>query len=272
MKRFLVYIVIIMTLSLMTSCGFNDVDEKNDEVTEIEMSRDNQKDEPSEVKTEDVKGGNEDNVIEVTEDFSSDLYFQGELYSIAPSEISNADMERPDDNSEWLKSLKIKYPQLYNMEDTENQKRINELLYKKVVSHHNILENRKYIDYFISYQIMYSNDELFSVLFKGEVSEHQTANSFAFAITINIEDAEEICLEDLFMVNESFIENYLFSKFEVVENNFEDVEENIPYVEQFVESFSSHSHMNDFYIKEEVLGIIIPTYNSMGYMLIEGKN
>ncbi len=268
MKRFVVFIVIIMNLMLI-SCGSNDVAKKNAEATV--MSSENLKEEPIKVKVEEVEGDDENNTIEIAEDFSSDLYFQNKVYSIAPSELLNRDLDRPEDNSEWIKSLIFKYPQLYNMEDGEKQKRINDIIYKKMITRHNVLENRDYIEYFTDYKIMYSDDEFFSVLFTGEVSDYRTSNRFAFGMTIDIEDGEEISLEKLFEVDDSFVENYLFSKFDVVENNFEDVLANVPYVEQFVETYSSNSHINDFYVKKDGLGIIIPTYNNMGYILIEGR-
>ena len=271
MRNLVVFIMIIMNLMLVSGCSSNDVAKKNNEATVVEMTSENLKEEPIKVKTEETEVGDEENTMEIPKDFSSDVYFQSKLYSIAPSELINRDMDRPEENSEWIKSLKISYPQLYNLEDTEKQAKINDLIFKKVITQHEILENRDYIEYLSDYKIMYSDDKFFSVLFTGEVSDYRASNSFAFAMTINIEDGEEISLEKLFKVDGSFIENYLFSKFYVVDNNFDDVLDNVPYVEQYVESYSSNSHTNDFYVKKDSLGIIIPTYDSMGYILIEGK-
>lgn len=263
MRKLLAFIIIIINIVLISSCGLNNT-RKNAEATK--MNNEKQTEESIEVRTEEVVKDKE-----IDKDFSSDLYSQNKVYSIAPSELLDRDLERPDDNTEWTKSLTIMYPQLYNMEDGEKQKKINDLIFKKVITHHNILENRDYIEYHIDYKIMHSDDEFFSILFTGEVSDYRSSNRFAFGITINIEDGVEMSLESFFKVDKFFVKNYLFSKFDVVENNFKDVSENIPYVERYIDDYSDNPHINDFYIKEDTLGMIIPTYNSMGYIIIEGK-
>ena len=210
--------------------------------------------------------------LERNENLFGDLYVKNNIYSVAPSELSNKDLERPKDNTDWTRSLRIYYPQLYNMEDDKRQNKINDLIYKKVMAYNSVLlEDRDYTDYIINYKIMSSNSELFSVLFLGEVSDYKTSTRVAFGISINIKDGEEISLDKLFEVDDSFVENYLFSKFSIVNNNFNDVKENIPYIEKFVKNYSVGIHNNDFYVKNGGVGIIIPTDDSMGYILIEER-
>ena len=260
-KLSLVYMVIMMNLIIMTGCNSDNTTKGNTDAPEVEMATENKKEEISDTKTEDQ------------EEVSGDGYVQCKSYSysIAPSELVNKDLDRPEDNSEWTKSLEIKYPQIYNLEDTEKQEKINDLLFKKITTQYNILENRDYIEYFSDYKITYADDERFSVLITGTVSDYRSSNRFAFAMTIDIANGEEISLEKVFEVNESFVENCLFSEFNVVDNNFEDISDNVPYVEQYVETYANNTHTNDFYVKEDGLGIIIPTHDSMGYILIEGN-
>ncbi|SHO53124.1 hypothetical protein [Anaerocolumna xylanovorans] len=192
-------------------------------------------------------------------------------YGIAPSELTSKDMERPENSSEWTKTLVIKYPQLYNLEDYEKEKNINDMLYREAAYYHDTLGSRDYIEYSVDYEIMEANDDRISILFLGEVSDHQTSNRFAHAITIDIKSEKQLELKDFLMIDKSFVEDHLYTDFDVVENNFDDVTDNTPFVEAFVESFEQAAHTNDFYIKGSDIGIIIPTHDSMGYILIQGN-
>lgn len=198
-------------------------------------------------------------------------YSDGNTYGVAPSELTNKDMKRPENNSEWVKTLLIRYPQLYNMEDYDKEKRINDILYKKAAYYHNVLESRDYIEYNVDYQIMKADDNIISILFLGEVTDSQASNRFAHAVTIDIKSEKQMELKDFLVINQSFVKDHLYTDFNVVENNFDDIAENTPFVEAYVENYGQSAHTNDYYIKGNNIGLIIPTHDSMGYILIEGK-
>lgn len=271
MNRFIVFTMLLICLFLVTACSSNEIidnREKNNEIKNEAIS------EVDESKSSNDTGENDvvkNETNDKDDEFSSEMYYQSEQYSIAPSELLKKDMNRPEDNSEWLKSLAIRYPQIYNLEDNQRQSRINDFLYSKVMSYHNILSEREYINYILDYKIMSANDDTLSILFYGEVEDYQTENSFAFATTLNLETEKEVLLKDYIIINDSFVEDFLFSKFDIVENKFEDIHHNIPFIEQFVLTYNKNVHVNDFYVKDNTIGIIVPTHNSMGYVLIEGN-
>lgn len=233
MKRVMVYTMLLISLFLVTACRSNEINDKEGE-------------------------------------YSRELYYQSEQYCIAPSEFSKKDMNRPEENTEWLKSLVIRYPQIYNWENNQKQSRINKFLYNKVMSYHSILSESDYINYSLDYKIMSANDDILSILFYGEVADYKTSNRFAFATTLNLKSEKEALLEDYIIIKDSFVEDFLFSRFYIVENNFDDVRDNLPFIEQFVLTYNENAHVNDFYIKDNTIGIIVPTHNSMGYIFVEG--
>lgn len=203
--------------------------------------------------------------------FSNELYCQNKVYSIAPSVLTNMDDIKRPNNTEWVKSLEIKYPQVYNLEDTLKRNCINKLLFENVISYHNILSNNDYINYTLNYKIMTCTDEMFSILFYGSVSDYHTETRFAHAITFDVKNEQKIGLDKFITINDSFVEDNLFTNFTVVENSFDNLEENKSFVEKYVLSYNKEAHLNDFYVRNDEIGIIIPTHNSMGYVTIEGK-
>lgn len=52
-------------------------------------------------------------------------------------------------------------------------------------------------------------------------------------------------LKAFLKVNKSFIKNHLYTNFIVVENNFDDMAENTPFVEAFVKNFGQSVHTKD---------------------------
>ncbi|WOO34605.1 hypothetical protein R2R35_12410 [Anaerocolumna sp. AGMB13020] len=203
--------------------------------------------------------------------FSDKWYASTGRFEIAPGELTNIDLARPDNNNGWTKTLEIKYPQIYNMEDSEKETRINDTLYKEAVNYHDVLTNRSYHDYRVDYQLMEVNQDIVSILFLGEVSDLKTANSFAHAVTIDMNTELQLELKDFLDIEQSFVEDHLYTDFDVVENNFDEKSDNTPFIETFVNDYELQSHMNDFYINGDKIGIIIPTYNSMGYILLQGN-
>ncbi len=269
MKRFIIFKVILINVFLCISCSYNKIDDYNEQtkatnnisISEIDDASSNNRGKNEIVKTEiNDKGGK----------LSHELYYQSEKYSIAPSELSKYDMSRPEDNSEWLKSLVIQYPQIYNLKDNQKQLRLNDFLCNKVISYHDILFDRDYIEYTLNYKIMSANNYIISILFYGEIVNTKTINNFAFATTLNIESEEEEELNDYIIIKDSSVEDYLFSSFDVVENTYENIEEHLPFIEKFVLTYDKNVHVNNFYVKDATLGIIIPTHDNRGYILIEG--
>ncbi len=250
MKKYLLFRIILITAILfsLTSCGSKDVTENSS------VEKENQ----SEV--------NDNKTL-----FDPKYYFASNYYGVAPSILKNDDMPRPEENKEWIKSLEITYPQLYNMEDIDKEEHINDILFKEALNIRDIFNNRNYIEYNINYIIMEATDKVLSILFTGFIESPQKANNIAYSVTIDLSDERLMDLSEYFIINESFVEKHLHKDFKVVENNFENLNENNPFVEEYVKNYDQETHKHDFYIKDETLGLIISAPQAMGYILLEGK-
>ena len=154
------------------------------------------------------------------------------------------------------KSLIIRYPQLYNMKDVEKEERVNNVLFKEVLNIRDVMNNRNYIEYNIDYKVMESNEKILSVLFTGFIKSSQKANSIAYSVTIDLTKEKLMDLSEFY---------------KVVENNFDNLNENNPYIEEYVRDYNQNIHNHDFYIKNGTLGLIIPAPQAIGYILLEGK-
>ncbi len=203
--------------------------------------------------------------------FDHKHYITNKDYGVAPRVLKNEDMPRPEGNKEWIKSLTICYPQLYNMEDIDKEERINDVLFKEVLNIRDVMNNRNYVEYDIDYRIIEANEKILSVLFTGFIKSPQKANNLAYSVTIDLNKERIMDLSEFFKIDKSFVESHLHKDFKVVENNFENLKENDPYVEEYVKNYNQNTHKHDFYINNGTLGLIIPAPQAMGYILIEGK-
>lgn len=267
-KKTLSSIVIIACFLLLGGCSAKAGNNEriNDNKTQVKEISDSPDETNSNNSVKDTEVKHEDD-----SKFPVKWYTYGNKYGVAPGELTNKDMERPENNNEWVKTLLIRYPQLYNMEAYDKEQRINDLLYKEAAYYHDVLESRDYSEYNVDYQIMEADDNIISILFLGEVTDNQSSNRFAHAVTIDIESGKQMELKDFLMIDKSFVKNHLNTDFKVVDNNFDDAAENTPFVKSFVANYEKSAHTNDYYVKGSDIGIIIPTHNSMGYILIEGS-
>lgn len=263
-------ILITVVLFSFTSCG-----NKNGKVSSVKDSSISSQPlkkvaetSPSVSKKEEVKQTSQkDNKAS----FNPEHYILTKDYGVAPSVLKNEDMPRPEENKEWTKSLIIRYPQLYNMEDVEKEERVNDVLFKEALNIRDVMNNRNYIEYKIDYKVMEANEKILSVLFTGFIKSPQKANNLAYSITIDLKKERLMDLSEFYTIEKSFVGSYLHKDFKVVENNFESLNENNPYVEEYVRNYNQNTHKHDFYIKNKTLGLIIPASQAMGYILLEGK-
>lgn len=286
MKKFLLFIIITFVLFTCTSCGNKNVIDENSLKNETEsLIKDNGISSESKklavnissspAKNEDMPNPDEQEIQPLNKDdksiFDSKYYQKNENYGVAPSVMNNNDMPRPEDNKEWLKSLTISYPQLYNMKDIDSEERLNDILFKEALNIRDVINNRNYTDYNIDYSIMEASDKVLSVLFTGFIESPQKANSIAYSVTIDLSKERLMDLSEYFKIDESFVENHLHKDFKVLENNFDDLNENNTFVEEYVKNYNQIDHLHDYYITSKTLGLIIPAPQAMGYIILEGK-
>ena len=148
---------------------------------------------------------------------------------------------------------------------------LGDVLFKEVLNIRDVMNNRNYVEYDIDYRIIEANEKILSVLFTGFIKSPQKANNLAYSVTIDLNKERIMDLSEFFKIDKSFVESHLHKDFKVVENNFENLKENNPYVEEYVNNYNQNTHKHDFYINDGTLGLIIPAPQAMGYILIEGK-
>lgn len=197
--------------------------------------------------------------------FSKENYYSGNDYQIYPTELKKIDLERPIENSNWQKSLYILYPQIYNLKDKESQIKINKLIYDKVLATHNILNEEDYTNYSLTYEIMECDSNTISILFWGEIDDFNTSNNFSYSITVDMSNGEIMELKDFYNTDTTSIKS-----FTLVSDNLEKESDKNLYIKNFIKNYKLNRHFHDFYIKGNKIGVIIPTFNSMGYIIIEG--
>lgn len=197
-------------------------------------------------------------------------YRTSESYSIGLSVIENKDMSRPEGNKEWIKTLKINYPQIYNMEDYDKEVRLNNLLINAAMNKMDFINERDYIDYTINYKIMEVNENILSILFIGESHYPGRAYNMAYTITIDLTTEKVMDLSEFYIVNnEFFLDHYDHGRFRLVENNFENIDDNKLFIEEYMKDYNNKTHAHDFYIIGDNIGIIIPVPQAMGYIILE---
>lgn len=128
--------------------------------------------------------------------FDPKYYTLNENYGIALSTLENNDKPRPKENVRWIRSVMINYPQLYNMEDTAKENRLNDMLFKEALNIRDIINDRDYIEYSIDYEIMEANDEVISIHFTGFVHDPQKANNITHTVTIDLDNERFMDLSD----------------------------------------------------------------------------
>lgn len=203
--------------------------------------------------------------------FDTKHYASNKYYGVALSTLTNNDMPRPEENERWLKSLTINYPQIYNLKDVDKEERINDVLFQEALNIRDVISNRKYIEYNIDYEIMEASDEAISILFTGFSHTPNKANDIIHAVTINIKDERIMNLSEFYKIDKSLLEKLKTKDFVPTEDKISDFNQIYKLVEGYIESYNQAEHLNDFYIRNGTLGLIIPAPQSMNYFILEGK-
>ena len=214
----------------------------------------------NETKEQSGKGNNEPT-------FDNKYYFLNKYYGIALSTLENNDKPRPEENQRWIRSLTINYPQLYNMENIDKENRLNDMLFKEALDIRDIINDREYIEYSIDYEIMEANEEVISILFTGFVHSPQKVNNIVYTVTIDLDNERFMDLSEFYNIDKSFIDRFENKEFKSTEG---DVSEMNELVSEYVASYSDKKHIHDFYIKDEILGLVIPAPQAMNYIILEG--
>lgn len=209
-------------------------------------------------------------VIDNETTFDPRYYTLNENYGIALSTLENNDKPRPEENENWIRSLTINYPQVYNMEDTEKQNRLNDILFKEALNIRDILNDIDYIEYRIDYEIMEANEDVISILFTGHVYDFAHANEIVDTVTIDLNTERFMDLSDYYKVDKSFLGKVKNNEFKPTEDKIRDTDEMNELVAEYVSSYSDEQHLHDFYIKDGTIGLVIPAPQAMNYFIIEG--
>lgn len=202
--------------------------------------------------------------------FDTKYYILNENYGIALSTLENNDKPRPEENVRWIRSLTINYPQIYNMEDVDKENRLNNILFKEALNIRDIINDIDYIEYKIDYEIKEANEDVISILFTGHVYDYAHANDIVYAVTIDLNDERFMDLSDFYKVDKSLVDKFVKKEFKLTEDKLGDTDKTNKLVAEYISSYSSEQHLHDFYIKDEIIGLVIPAPQAMNYLIIEG--
>lgn len=203
--------------------------------------------------------------------FDSRHYATTSVYSVAPGTLTNQDKPRPEGNEDWLSALELNYPQLYNLEDSAKEKRINDTLFEEALNIREALADRTYIEYKMDYDIMEAADRVLSVLFTGGMHSPGRNQPIAYAVTYDLEKEQFLELSDFFHIEDTFVAAHLHKDFKVVDNPFDSLSEIDDRVEAYIEEYKLKEHRHDFYVRNGTLGLIIPAPEAIGYLILEGN-
>ena len=105
---------------------------------------------------------------------------------------------------EQQNGIEIYYPQLCGFEDSAKEERINALIEEdvmQIIGEKNTEEDDSFYRVYLKYKIMFLNDRVISILYKGGdgyiTTGHSGVNSTAIATTIDIEGEKVIALQDI---------------------------------------------------------------------------
>ena len=105
---------------------------------------------------------------------------------------------------EQQNGIEIYYPQLCGFEDSAKEERINALIEEdvmQIIGEKNTEEDDSFYRVYLKYKIMFLNDRVISILYKGGegyiTTGHSAVNSTAIATTIDIEGEKVIALQDV---------------------------------------------------------------------------
>ena len=77
-------------------------------------------------------------------------------------------------------------------------------------------------------------------------------------------------LSEFYNIDKGFIDKFENKEFKSSEDKLGDVSAMNKLVSEYVSSYSDRQHIHDFYIKDEILGLVIPAPQAINYLIIEG--
>jgi len=201
----------------------------------------------------------QDTVVEVTEYMLAEI----EILEEKESEIEVLENIFEEIDSTIAKNISINYPQISGLIDADKQIRINNLIKKSALEpYYYYLEresNDNSFDFvntslFVRYEIILTNERIFSVRFKGDIYTKGGAHgtSLGYAVNIDLKTGQRINVNELFQ--ESFIEKITQNIFDGdIADDYIDFIENamISQRDDFVDSY------NNFYFTEDNFYIIV---------------
>ena len=178
-----------------------------------------------------------------------------------------------DENKSLGSYFDIKYPQMCGYADKDKETVVNKIIRRLVDEYCSSIDiNHNYNECMeINYSITYADESILSICYFGFVSYNSKISHFTKTITAELQSPKIVALEDVssFKVIEDNIINmrYLSSR-EDLDYVYQDNNEILQF---FRESFTEEKrYTENFYIKENAIGVVIWVYPAQGdYLILE---
>ena len=196
-----------------------------------------------------------------------------EKYIIIPSTLKDYEGSRRDALTNWMRSVEILYPQIYLVsndydQSVELERKINQVLFQNgfnIIGEAGLLEREKeYIT--IHYDITQLSERMISLCYYGFRHIPTRSYSYICGITIDLESGEAMALSNFLSVDKYLL--YV----QIANNEFEIINNVPPFelqTEGYIDTFiKQESHINDFYIKDDRVCLVIPTSSNYGFYTV----
>jgi len=179
---------------------------------------------------------------------------QFDLFRIEKNVFTNCAHDR-------LIDINIEYPQIIS-DDQTSMYDINKKLYDELITQDITDWQATRIDIKITYDVMFLNDNLFSVLFSGYYAPEGKYVEYKHAMTFDLGTKKLLALDDFISAKEleSLLSNFDNGELCTLISEEYYSNENTMLKEQFLDAFKPDSqtlHKNDFYIGENKIGLIL---------------
>ena len=198
---------------------------------------------------------------------------EAEKYIIMPSTLKDYEGSRREDLTNWMRSVEILYPQIYLVsndydQSAEWEKKINQKLFQEgfhILGESGLLEREKeYVT--IHYDITQLSERMISLCYYGFRHIPTRSYSYISGITIDLDSGEVMALSDFLSIDKELL--YV----QIANNEFEIINDAPPFelqTEGYIAAFiNQENHVNDFYIKDNRVCLVIPTSGNYGFYTV----
>jgi|GEM_PF-800447 len=159
----------------------------------------------------------------------------------SPSSLLSYDLNKASYSD---KDIKISYPQISNLDDTDKEKTINEMIKVEALKVLSSYDDVSTLTLNVDYSIKWSGENLLSIQYigSGYVENGAYPNNIFYTTNIDINKGVKIKLKDLFNIDEEFIQKFKEGKYTIFDSELDVENEARKEVDKF-----SNTELVDFF-------------------------